>query len=158
MRTPMRYFAVFTVLLPAAAYAGGYGHAGYGPYYDRYDRYCDAGYGPRYSDYRRLQRSYDRLARRLATQTKNCEASSRQQQIAYQQMIDQHRGLNEDLLTQQDTTGELVEDLAEAKGVPAELLERPTREEFDDLQERYDALIRAYRNLERDYRAAVEGR
>ncbi|MDA0339432.1 MAG: hypothetical protein O2910_06285 [Proteobacteria bacterium] len=44
--------------------------------------------------------------------------------------------------------------IAADKGIPENLLDRPSRDEFDDLQERYDRLLRAYREMERDQREA----
>jgi uncharacterized protein YukE len=43
--------------------------------------------------------------------------------------------------------------LSEANGLPPDFFERPSKEEFDALQDRFDALVVAYRNLQRDMRA-----
>ena len=43
--------------------------------------------------------------------------------------------------------------LSEANGLPADFFERPSKEEYDALQERFDTLVVAYRNLQRDMRA-----
>ncbi len=150
MRTTLAIFIGMLVLSPMLASADSYSR--YDRWYDR-DRFCDSHYGAIHSDYRRLQRSHDRLERRLASQAKNCAAASQQQQATYQQIINQQRGITADLSAQQADTNDLVQDLADAKGIPQDLLERPTREEYEALQERYDTLLHAYRNLERDHRA-----
>jgi len=154
----MRIAACLALLLltalPFAARAGDYS-PGYRYGYRGLDRelYCERYNGAIHSNYRRLQRDYDRLSRRLNEQSRNCTADAQQQQIAYQQVIDQQRGMNADLLLQQDSATAMIEQIADAKAIPPELLDRPTRAEFEELQERYDTLLQAYRNLERDHRA-----
>ena len=128
---------------PAAAGYYGYGY-GYRHSCGNYDRLA--------SDYRRLQRDYDSVRRQLNGQARSCQSSLAQQQQAFQTIINQHRGLNAELISQSSDTTALVTAIAEEKGIPEDLLNRPTREEFEDLEERYQRLLRAYRNLERDHR------
>ncbi|MFN3232677.1 MAG: hypothetical protein ACE363_11025 [Alphaproteobacteria bacterium] len=138
----------FILLVTFPAQADDYYGYGY-----RSDRYCDHHFGSIHSDYRRLKRENDRLQRRLISQSRTCAEAAQQQNVAYQQVISQQRGFAAQATEQQETSGEIIRNLADAKGIPEELLERPTRDEHDALQERYDRLLQAYRNLERDHRA-----
>ena len=142
--------ALATVMLaPTAGQAGGDHYYGYGYGYCRDDSRI-------YSDYRRLQRDNDALRQQLNHQARTCQNTVNQQQQAYQQIINQHRGANAQLLAQSADSSALMASIAENQGVPEDLFDRPTRAEFDALQERYDRLMSAYRNLERDYRDATK--
>ncbi len=119
----------------------------------RYGAYSCPASGVSRASYRRLQQDYQDVVRLSRRQLRECYQDSATSQRNYQNILNYQNGTTAELIRNQDKTAAALSALAADKGLPPDLFERPTKAEFEALRERYDTLIAAYRNLERNYQA-----
>ena len=118
--------------LAGSSYYGGY-HYGYPqPYRD--------------ADYYRLERNLRDLKRQQTQQTGRCQADLNRMRQENMQLIARLQGLGASLDSMREDSASNSEPAADQPG--------PSQRAYDDLQERYETLLAAYRALERDARSA----
>lgn len=123
------------------------------PHFSRYDSsHCLGSYVSR-SDYQRLERQYRDLTRQLNRNLKSCSEDTAKLLRSHQQQMAQQSLMQANLQDANARSADALATLSEANGQPADFFERPSKEEYDALQERFDTLVVAYRNLQRDMRA-----
>jgi uncharacterized protein YukE len=123
------------------------------PHYGRYDSsHCLGSYVSR-SDYQRLERQYRDLTRQLNRNLRTCSEDTAKLLRSHQQQMAQQSMMQASLQDANARSADALAALSEANGLPPDFFERPSKEEFDALQDRFDALVVAYRNLQRDMRA-----
>lgn len=100
------------------------------------------------ADYYRMERNVRDLKRQQVRQLNQCQSDLRQQQQAYMQLLARQQGLGAsvDSLRNENTS---LSETSPGNGGPDP---RPSQAEYDDLEQRYETLLTAYRALEREAR------
>lgn len=116
-------------------YQAGHHHGGAGVYYEQ--------------DLRRIERNYRNLDQRYRLNLERCRSDLEGQQRIYLQTLSRQQGLGASI----DELRSANETLSQTSGVTQDARQGPSQKAYDDLQTRYDSLLAAHRNLERDYRS-----
>lgn len=119
-------------------FQGGHQYGGGGIYYQQ--------------DLSRIERNYRNLNQRSIQELERCRSDLDRQQRTYMEALSRQQGLGariDELRTNNET-------LSRAAGTQEGTAQGPSQQTYDDLQERYDTLLAAYRNLQRDHRSLTE--
>lgn len=129
--------AVISVKAEASGlhYQGGHHYGGAGVYYQQ--------------DLNRLERNYRNLDQRYRQSLERCQSDLERQQRIYLETLSRQQGLGASI----DELRAANETLSQTTDATQSSRQGPSQEAYDDLQGRYDSLLAAHRNLERDYRA-----
>lgn len=120
------------------------------------DRGFYGGYGYGYTsphrdaEFYRMERNVRDLKRQQARQLSQCQSDLRQQQRSYMHLVTRLQGLGADVDSLRSENASLSETSSESAGSGP----GPSQAEYDDLEERYETLLSAYRALERQTREA----
>lgn len=112
------------------SYYGGYHNGYFGAHRD--------------ADHNRLERNIRDLKRQQARRLTQCQTDLRRQQQDYMQLVSRQQGLGASV----DSLRNENASLTNAGSMPV----GPSQAEYDDLEERYETLLTAYRALEREAR------
>jgi hypothetical protein len=105
------------------------------------------------ADHQRLQRDYRSLLRQSKQNLRQCSDTNAETERTYRQQLKQQSVLRSSIQDTSSRNADALNAMAQQKNLPSDFFERPTLDEHEALQGRYQALISAYRNLERDYNA-----
>lgn len=134
----MKLVASLSALICVVSFAAVADTSFYGGYHDGYPR------THRDADYYRLERNVRDLKRQQSRQLNQCQADLRRQQQEYMQLISRQQSLGANVDSLRNENASLSDSSAKPIG--------PSQAEYDDLEERYETLLTAYRALEREDR------
>jgi len=105
------------------------------------------------ADHQRLQRDYRSLVRQSKQNLRHCSETNAATERTYRQQLKQQSVLRSSIQDTSTRNAETLNAIALKNELPRDFFDRPTLDKFEALQGRYQALIQAYRNLERDHNA-----
>lgn len=134
----MKLFASLGALICVVSFAATADTTFYGGYHGGYSG------AHRDADYYRMERNVRDLKRQQSRQLNQCQADLRRQQQEYMQLVSRQQSLGANVDSLRNENASLSSSSAGQAG--------PSQAEYDDLEERYETLLTAYRALEREAR------